>query len=86
MTTLKRVKFTILPKEVLIRRYFILKMMFMQFEDRFYTRDSEGAFDHVIVSFAIACVHLAPRIGRRIRYPWRLIKVARKVFQDTVAP
>ncbi len=67
-----------------MRGYFILKMIFLQFEDRYYTRDSEGAFDRAFLSFSISCVHLAHRIGRRIRYPWRLMKVARKVFRNTI--
>ncbi len=79
-------KFTILPKEVLVRGYFVLKALFLQMEDRYINRDYDGTFDRAYLAFVISCVHLARRIGRRVRYPWRLAKVARKVVRNAIAP
>ncbi len=80
------VKFTVVPKDVLMRGYFLLKALFVRMEDRYHTHDHERAFDRAYLSFIITCVQIARRIGRRIRYPWRLRKVARRVFRDTIAP
>lgn len=58
-------KFTIVPKEVLVRGYFILKGLFLRVEGRHMYRDFNGAFARAYGSHAIACVHLARRVGSR---------------------
>ncbi len=68
------------------RGYFLLKALFVRMEDRYFRDVYDGAFDRAYVAFVVSCVRLARRIGRRVRYPWRLMKVARRVFHDTIAP